>query len=256
MGFENRPTFVVQGRNFAGIPLSTKNQSANGTWLSTDHYDILVRPKFGRWGPSFAVADPSGTILFDTSVPGKQFNSNLQQSKLHWPSPLQAPSYAVIDFPRFFVPEWTVAPIPQGAHVDPALLPTHGYDFRNSVRGDTYIFLLGDSMDSWLASRAEFLRLAGPCPLLPDYAFGTWFTYWHAYHENEAKDDIAHWESLELPLDIYGLDMNWRNTSRRCSPTAPAQCHDWYYDYPATELFPDYSEWFAFLKQHKIRTYL
>ena len=37
------------------------------------------------------------------------------------------------------------------------------------------------------------------------------------------------------------------------APSAPAECYDWYYDYPATELFPDYSEWFAFLKQHKIR---
>ena len=31
--------------------------------------------------------------------------------------------------------------MPRGARVDPALLPTNGYDFRNNVDGDTYAFL-------------------------------------------------------------------------------------------------------------------
>jgi len=46
------------------------------------------------------------------------------------------------------------------------------------------------------------VALAGSCPLLPDYAWGTWFTYWHSYTEAEVKDDVARWESGRLPLDV------------------------------------------------------
>ena len=76
----------------------------------------------------------------------------------------------MLDYPRFHVPEWTVAPIPPNSSVDPELAATHGYDFRNNVQGDTYIFVGMATIDAWTRSRAEFLRLTGPCPLLPDYA--------------------------------------------------------------------------------------
>jgi hypothetical protein len=58
--------------------------------------------------------------------------------------------------------------------VDPALVATSGYDFRNNVNGDTYIFLLGDDLDSWHDSRREFVKLAGrssPLIFLDDTAF-------------------------------------------------------------------------------------
>ena len=67
------------------------------------------------------------------------------------------------------------------ANVDPALVATNGYDFTNNANGDTYVWLLGDSLDSWNGARKEFVTLAGGCPVLPDFAFGTWFTWWHGY---------------------------------------------------------------------------
>ena len=29
------------------------------------------------------------------------------------------------------------------------------------------------------SARQEFISLAGPTPVVPDFAFGTWFTWWH-----------------------------------------------------------------------------
>ena len=101
-------------------------------------------------------------------------------------------------------------------------------------------------MDGWSAARAAAVTLTGPCPRLPDFAFGTWFTWWHAYSEAEAKDDIAHWESLKLPLDVWALDMNWRSIANHT---------DRYYDHPNTTLFPNFTEWFTFLKSKRLRTY-
>ena len=86
---------------------------------------------------------------------------------------------------------------------------TNGYDLSNDVDGDTFVFLLGDSLDGWYQGRREFVKLVGPTPLLPDVAYGTWFTYWYQYTEAEAESDVERWDADGLPIDIYGLDMNW-----------------------------------------------
>jgi hypothetical protein len=44
---------------------------------------------------------------------------------------------------------------------------------------------------------------------------------------------------------VWALDMNWRNTSSN---------QDHYYNHPNTNLFPNFTEWFSFLRAHKLRT--
>ena len=108
------------------------------------------------------------------------------------------------------------------------LVDTSGYDFTNLVDGDTYVFLLGDTLPSWQGSREDFIALSkytinlrfvcdveglfltdcfvvpgGPTPMLPDYAFGSWFTRWYHYTERLAKDEIARWDEDKLPLDVW-----------------------------------------------------
>lgn len=187
--------------------------------------------------PKVTVKTKNGDVLYSSE---QQPARNL----LHWPAPLAQRGFALVDFPRFFVPQWAVAPVPQDVHLKDA--STHGYDFTNNVNGDTYIFLLGNSVADWEASRKEFLQLTGPVPLLPDYAYGTWFTWWHSYTEEEAKSDIALWEKGSLPLDIWALDMNWRKTEHGM---------DHFYNNPNEKLFRNFTEWFAFLREKRLRTY-
>ena len=173
-------------------------------------------------------------------------------------------------------------PLPINAAIDPALRATNGFDFRNEQDGDTYIFLLGDSLDSWYASRAEFISLTGSTPLLPDFAFGTWYTWSHRYTEDEAKHDIEQWQAGKFPLDVWALDNNWRNVSAHHACNASAMrsgtccrsqldnsnaCDEHYYDRPNGTLFPGLvgrrdggsaqpgEEWFAWLRHRNIRTY-
>ena len=98
--------------------------------------------------------------------------ANVSQ-RLFWPAPLAQRAYALSDYPRFHAPEWGPTPIPETAEVAPDLVETSGYDYSNNQAGDTYVFLLGETLSSWEASRREFSTLAGPSPLLPDYAFGS-----------------------------------------------------------------------------------
>jgi len=182
------------------------------------------------------VTGPDGKVLCNQQGPG-EFTNQLQ-----WPSPLGASSYVVTDFPRFHVPEW--GPTPHQGNTP--FESTNGYDYTNNQNGDFYIFLLGSTLDSWFSSRSEFVNLVGPTPIIPDYAYGTWFTYWHSYTEAEAKNDISMWKKGGLPLNIYGLDMNWRNTSNS---------QDHVYNHPNTGLFPDLTEWFSFLHADNLHTY-
>lgn len=132
----------------------------------------------GNVGPPPPVSDGIGATI--TSSTGAVLWSVAALSdvgqNLEWPSPTASASYAIKDFPRFYAPEWGPTPIPADAQpaVDPALLPTNGFDYRNNVDGDTYVFLLGSTLDSWFDARREFVRLAGSTPAIPDWAFGTW----------------------------------------------------------------------------------
>lgn len=196
--------------------------------------------------PSFTVFTET-QVLFDSSevldkdTPG-------DRNLLFWPSPLEKAAYAIEDFPRFFLPEWGPTPMSPAEKriVNPATLATNGFDFRNNVNGDTYCFLLGADLTSWHSARQEFNLLSGSTPILPDWAYGTWFTYWHQYSFAEATADINRWEIDRLPLDVWGLDMNWRNTTHD---------QDRYYNHPNTTLFPNFTEWFSFLKQKGIKSY-
>ena len=98
--------------------------------------------------PTFVVNHLNGTLLFNSSERGATPNL------LHWPSPLDASAYPIVDYPRFTTPPWGPTPIPTGANVDPILRPTNGYDFRNNVNGDTFVFLLGNDLETWNAARA------------------------------------------------------------------------------------------------------
>jgi len=158
--------------------------------------------------PAFVVSTADGgAVLYDSrAAAGKDTPGT--RNLLLWPSPLAQPAYALEDFPRFTVPQWGPTPMPPSAAAG-RLNETNGYDFSNNQDGDTYVFLLGTDLGGWHAARQEFNALSGPTPLLPDFAWGTWFTYWNNYSYTEATADVLRWERDRLPLDVWGLDMNW-----------------------------------------------
>jgi len=225
--------------------------SAEGTHPAEDRNcgGNLV-PASALTGVSVKITTPSGDLLWSIDD-----LDNVNQN-LNWPAPSQSKAYAIKDYPRFYVPPW--APMPAPPDVDPALAKTSGYDFRNDQSGDTYVFLLGASLEDWHAARKDFIVLAGPTPIIPDFAFGTWFTWWHQYTEAEAKGEVERWNTDKLPIDVWALDMNWREANT--GHTARYQPYmDHFYTYPNEELFPSFkdnqTDWFDYLKDKGLRTY-
>eukprot|EP00040_Diaphanoeca_grandis_P012991 m.65720 g.65720 ORF g.65720 m.65720 type:complete len:903 (-) comp23596_c0_seq1:497-3205(-) len=167
----------------------------------------------------------NGSVLFSVDT------MNSVNTKLDFPAPYNFSaavlSWAIRDAPRFVTSKYGAIPINvTKVNIDPALINTSGFDLRNDAE-DIYIFLPGAAnlatrssspaaVTSTSASygytelRSEYLALTGPIPSLPNEAFGTWFSWYHAYNQSAAEDDIAHWRRDDLPIDIWGLDMDWR----------------------------------------------
>jgi hypothetical protein len=68
---------------------------------------------------------------------------------------------------------------------------------------------------------------------------------------------VEKWEAGKFPLDVWGLDMNWRETTVGCKTqkNQSPDCKDHFYDHPATNLFPNYTSWFEFLEAKSLKTY-
>ena len=138
LGFEDRPTFLAVNRSFPGVPIWKERETPTETILRTDYYKVHLQPDVGVY---WSVKNLQGKTLYaaidDLARSNYPSAPHHVPNLLHWPSPLETESYALIDSPRFVPPEWGPTPMPAGgAGVDPELRPTNGFDFRNNVDGD------------------------------------------------------------------------------------------------------------------------
>ena len=263
-GFEDNTTFMVSERfiDESAPALSILNQTNQIVWVS-----VAGTGSTPSRLVSIALERRSGSVSEDdvrvsTSVYDQQHNGEVTaqwssadlatvDAQLWWPDPLSTTSYAIQDFPRFTPPPWGPT-LPPTRDIDEPLRDTSGYDFQNNRAGDVYVFILGDDLEGWYRSRREFLRLVGRIPALPTWAHGTWFTYFHQYTEAEAKGEIERWGTDDLPLDVWGLDMNWRSMG-------PPGDAGHFYNYSNTELFPDFADgstkWFDYIHSKHLKTY-
>lgn len=217
-GFEDRATFGVNGRaNFGGLHLIV-TRSSSVVRLETEAYVVEVRvASFLAWllrRPRISVFAPDGSVLATFS------DLSRVSAVLDFPRPgamrtLRA--WSLRDSPRFVPPLRGAAPAADCAD-PPALARTSGYDVSPASAADVYVFLppaRGDPVDAHARLRDDFLSLCGRVPPLPDEAFGTWFSWFHAYDEASAAADIRRWRELALPLDVWGLDVDWRRRRSR-----------------------------------------
>jgi len=177
-------------------------------------------------------------------VLGKWSALDAAPSLLNFPTPASMPDvFALKDSPRFVPPEWGATPMPDnytGEWKD-----TNGFDIHNDSP-DVYFFLTTgdkDVVERYKDLRKSFLKLTGPVPALPKYVFGTWFSWWHAYTQTEAMEEIGRWESHNISLDVFGLDVDWRDQTREAEYIVN------------TDLFPDMRGLQTWLHEHKLHTY-
>ncbi len=76
-------------------------------------------------------------------------------------------------------------------------------------RQDWYFFGHGHDYKQALK---DFTLVAGKIPMPPRFAFGTWWSRYWAYTDEEFKHLVAEFEEHNVPLDVLVIDMDWHPT--------------------------------------------
>ena len=76
-------------------------------------------------------------------------------------------------------------------------------------RLDLYLFAYGHEYTKALK---DYTRVAGNIPLPPKYSFGYWWSRYWQYSDNELRDLVETMRSLDIPLDVLIIDMDWHET--------------------------------------------
>jgi hypothetical protein len=103
---------------------------------------------------------------------------------------------------------------------------------------DGYLFGYGENYATALEDLAE---LTGSAPLLPEYAFGNWFSRYYPYTTSEYENQLLpEFEANGVSLDTLSVDTDWKS---------PNQWDGWEWN-PA--LFPDPPAFLSWAKSHDI----
>ncbi len=76
-------------------------------------------------------------------------------------------------------------------------------------RQDLYFFGYGHGYRRELY---DFTRVAGKIPMPPHFAFGTWWSRYWAYTDEEFQDLVRQFRMHDVPLDVLVIDMDWHLT--------------------------------------------
>jgi Glycosyl hydrolases family 31/Domain of unknown function (DUF5110) len=73
-------------------------------------------------------------------------------------------------------------------------------------RQDWYFFGYGHDYRKALG---DYIKVAGRIPLPPRFAFGTWWSRYWDYSDQEIEEIIRGFHENDVPLDVFVIDMGW-----------------------------------------------
>lgn len=76
-------------------------------------------------------------------------------------------------------------------------------------RQDLYLFAYGHDYKQALA---DYALVAGRSPMPPKYTLGYWWSRYWQYSDNEFVDLVHKLKSMDVPIDVLIVDMDWHET--------------------------------------------
>ena len=76
-------------------------------------------------------------------------------------------------------------------------------------RQDLYLFAYGHDYKQALA---DYALVAGRAPIPPKYTLGYWWSRYWQYSDNEFVDLVNKLKSMDVPIDVLIVDMDWHET--------------------------------------------
>ena len=124
-------------------------------------------------------------------------------------------------------------------------------------RLDLYLFAYGHEYTKALK---DYTRVAGDIPLPPKYTFGYWWSRYWQYSDNELRDLVETMRSLDIPLDVLIIDMDWHDTwgftSKNSKKDEYGQRIGWTGYTWKNQLFPSPENFLAWCKKQNLKTSL
>ena len=121
---------------------------------------------------------------------------------------------------------------------------------------DAYFFGYGHAYRDCIA---DFYRLTGVPPLLPDYALGNWWSRYYPYTQKEYCELMERFERENIPFSVSVVDMDWHTdiSDEDKDPNEISKLMTGWTGYTWNEeLFPDYKAFLKFLADHNLKTAL
>lgn len=122
---------------------------------------------------------------------------------------------------------------------------------------DWYLFAYGHRYREALA---DFSKVAGSAPMPPRYVFGYWWSRYWQYSDSELRDVISRLRSVDIPVDVLIIDMDWHET---WGLEARSKVRDEYGQRPGwtgytwqKNLFPNPSNMFSWAHRARLHTAL
>ncbi|MBR4973676.1 MAG: DUF5110 domain-containing protein [Clostridia bacterium] len=136
------------------------------------------------------------------------------------------------------------------------LLSENGwFEKRKSNVTDVYFFGYGHD---YLDCIKDFYRLTGEPPMLPDYAFGNWWSRFYSYTQEEYCNLMDKFKDENIPFSVAVIDMDWHTveTPKECLMDDPRCWNGWTGYSWNKKLFPDYKAFLSDLKKKGLKTSL
>jgi alpha-glucosidase (family GH31 glycosyl hydrolase) len=202
--FEDHASMVFLNRQLP-VPKFTKSLQSGWLLIKTDKLTVKYKPSKTEFTPQ----NLSVTFELDgkpvTWTPGMKDVGNLlgttrtldgvEGATSLEPGLVSRNGWVVVDDsdrPLFDNSDWPwVMPRPKGQEQDLYFFG-YGHDYKQA---------LGD-----------FTRVAGKIPLPPRFAFGTWWSRYWAYTDQEFKELVRDFRNHDVPLDVLVIDMDWHLT--------------------------------------------
>jgi alpha-glucosidase len=250
--FENRASLVFINRR---LPVPAFTTTTSGGWFQIKTQKLLL--KYKADSGQFTARNLSVALQLDGKTvewhPGMEDTGNLQgtlrtldgvkgSTKLE-PGLVSRDGWVLVDDtnrPLFDKSDWPwVVARPPGNRQDWYFFG-YGHDYKQA---------LGD-----------FVRVAGRIPLPPRFAFGTWWSRYWSYTDQEFKQLINEFEQHDVPLDVLVVDMDWHltfgtkwweNKKDQSGHSLGWTGYTW-----NTLLFPDPPEFLSWVHDHGLKTTL
>ncbi len=150
------------------------------------------------------------------------------------------------------------------AFFDDAKTPILGADgmpaARPSEERDYYVFAYGQNYRE--ALKALYL-ICGKTPLIPRYAFGNWWSRYHAYTDREYLHVLDRLAARDIPLTVATIDMDWHWSTTLDEAKGISKAHKndaahggvsgWTGYSWNTDLFPDYRSFLKKIQERNLK---